>query len=468
MKVDEVIIKLCSERGYDPSQVNDYPTLLEQLECIKKLLETYPNQQYFTVKAYTYNASTKMYSFKISDVNNYGRQINVGDILIITLANGVLELAQISAIDTTAKTGEAVDMGQLSGRNGTDGKGIENVDKLEITEGNSVVSVENGFQVDISAQFKDIAGDLITNATGYITLPIKGGNGISADVSSDGKKIEIRLGDTVKLSNGQGISFIRTDTNQEMFAIKQDGIHINPSDENTTCEIFSAGESGVNFYNSTPKIKGGVMLDCNDLPVFTYPDFTYYDMSEFPSSAKNGTFVVDDSYIYFINNKKIGLLFNKEYYYPMDNQHTTGKVVFSHVGYENDQLIIKTITITIATRGWVLKAIKPNTGTYFYSETLFPTENDAKNYKNAIGQIYLQLAGSSVASTWKSLADMLFNTYVTCTGWATINGTTYNVIAIGSNNYIDDYTKPMELSVRCGHNIEGSFWVNSMQPSEPE
>ena len=53
MKIDEIIIKLCSERGYDPSQVNDYPTLLEQFECIKELLKTYPNQQYYTVKAYT-------------------------------------------------------------------------------------------------------------------------------------------------------------------------------------------------------------------------------------------------------------------------------------------------------------------------------------------------------------------------------------------------------------------------------
>lgn len=429
MKVNEVIIKLCSERGYDPSQINNYPTLLEQLECIKKLLETYPNQQYFTVKAYTYNASTKMYSFKISDVNNYGRQINVGDILIITLANGVLELAQISAIDTTAKTGEAVDMGQLSGRNGTDGKGIENVDKLEITEGNSVVSVENGFQVDISAQFKDIAGDLLANATGYITLPIKGGNGISANVSSDGKKIEIRLGDTVKLSNGQEISFIRTDTNQQIFVIKQDGIHINPSDEDTTCEIFSAGESGAKFYNDRPKIKGNVMLDCNDLPTFTYPDFTYYDMSEFPSSAKNGTFVVDDSYIYFANNKKIGLLFNKEYYYPMDNQHTTRKMVFSHVGYEGEQLIVKTITINLDTNVWVL------------TEKTLPTNlaigtsdiTDDSERQNVIGKLIYNIpayTSQNVDTFMETISDV---DYIMCTGYITYNNVTEPVI--GADSY---------------------------------
>ena len=120
MKINE-IIKLCSERGYDPSQVNDYPTLLEQLECIKELLKTYPNQQYYTVKAYTYIANTKKFSFKISDVNNYGRQINIGDILIVTLANNILEIAQISSLDVEAGNGIADDVGQLTGSKGDTG-----------------------------------------------------------------------------------------------------------------------------------------------------------------------------------------------------------------------------------------------------------------------------------------------------------------------------------------------------------
>ena len=133
MKIDEIIIKLCSERGYDPSQVNDYPTLLEQLECIKELLKTYPNQQYYTVKAYTYNASTKKFSFKISDVNNYGRQINVGDILIVTLANNILEIAQIISLDTEAGNGIADDVGQLTGSKGDTGPQGPKGDTVEVT-----------------------------------------------------------------------------------------------------------------------------------------------------------------------------------------------------------------------------------------------------------------------------------------------------------------------------------------------
>ena len=44
---------------------------------------------------------------------------------------------------------------------------------------------------------------------------------------------------------------------------------------------------------------------------------------------------------------------NKEIYYPMDNQHTTGALGYSHLGYENGKYWLKNITITISTRGWV-------------------------------------------------------------------------------------------------------------------
>ena len=202
MKVDEIIIKLCNERGYDPSQINDYYTLLEQLECIKALLETYPNQQYFTVKAYTYTASTKKFSFKIGDVNNYGRQINVGDILIVTLTNNILEIAQISSLDTEAGTGVADDVGQLTGKNGADGAkgdkgdkgdGFNNLGSMVIATSNSVVSADDGFHVSINTQFKTIAGELIATATGSYTLPIEGSQTVVCDIDETNHKVNIHL-----------------------------------------------------------------------------------------------------------------------------------------------------------------------------------------------------------------------------------------------------------------------------------
>lgn len=411
MKVDEVIIKLCSERGYDPSQVNDYPTLLEQLECIKKLLETYPNQQYFTVKAYTYNASAKIYSFKISDVNNYGRQINVGDILIITLANGILELAQISALDTTAETGEAVDMGQLSGRNGTDGKGIENVDKLEITEGNSVVPVENGFQVDISAQFKDIAGDLITNATGYMVFPIKGGNGITVDASSDNKFLEVKVGDTIELAENQVLN-IDTDQQNDYIRFGNNVINLNgigdtwitiaeESDEN-----YQANKLGTNI--SCRAAIGSIGEVTSWIPVNAY-----YEITGVTTSSISGTLPNDLSWTYLRHYpEQLRILFNKEFYQLADNQHTTGTLVYSHVTYEGAQLIVKTITITISTRAWLLAVVKPK----FYSTAYVINIGDTlqETGEQPRGILYLVLATGASNAELQTITD---NLYLPVTGY---------------------------------------------------
>ena len=121
MKINELIIKLCAERGYDPSQINDYPTLLEQLECIKSLLETYPNQQYFTLPQYQYNSATHVYTYDIADINSYGRQINIGDLLIITNESGVLDIIQITTLDKETNIGEAEYVGQLTGQQGPKG-----------------------------------------------------------------------------------------------------------------------------------------------------------------------------------------------------------------------------------------------------------------------------------------------------------------------------------------------------------
>ena len=130
MKIDEVIIKLCAERGYDPSQINDYPTLLEQLECIKSLLETYPNQQYFTLSQYHYNSTTHVYTYNIADINSYGRQINIGDLLIISNESGELDFIQITLLNKETNIGEAEYVGQLTGDKGDKG---DKGDTAEVT-----------------------------------------------------------------------------------------------------------------------------------------------------------------------------------------------------------------------------------------------------------------------------------------------------------------------------------------------
>lgn len=56
------------------------------------------------------------------------------------------------------------------------------------------------------------------------------------------------------------------------------------------------------------------------------------------------------------SNKSNLLMFNNEVYSLQDDQNDTGYLVYSHLGYDNNTSVymIKCITITISTRGWVL------------------------------------------------------------------------------------------------------------------
>lgn len=60
------------------------------------------------------------------------------------------------------------------------------------------------------------------------------------------------------------------------------------------------------------------------------------------------------------NNADAVIQSNKEIYRLMDNQHTTGALGYSHLGYENGKYWLKNITITISTRGWT-KTTENNT-----------------------------------------------------------------------------------------------------------
>lgn len=51
------------------------------------------------------------------------------------------------------------------------------------------------------------------------------------------------------------------------------------------------------------------------------------------------------------------IMFNHEKFYLNDKGHTEGFLTYSHLGYENNNMYAKTITITINTKSWILKSI---------------------------------------------------------------------------------------------------------------
>lgn len=51
------------------------------------------------------------------------------------------------------------------------------------------------------------------------------------------------------------------------------------------------------------------------------------------------------------------IMFNHEKFYLNDKGHIEGFLTYSHLGYENNNMYAKTITITVSTKSWILKSI---------------------------------------------------------------------------------------------------------------
>lgn len=84
------------------------------------------------------------------------------------------------------------------------------------------------------------------------------------------------------------------------------------------------------------------------------------------SAGTNGTVTEDQLALLNQNDVLTVIKSNNELYYKMDDQHTSGALGFSHLGYENGAFILKNITVTISTLAWTKKT---NTMTSIGGET---------------------------------------------------------------------------------------------------
>ena len=66
-------------------------------------------------------------------------------------------------------------------------------------------------------------------------------------------------------------------------------------------------------------------------------------------------------------NNNTWILFNKERYYPMSYEHQEGYRTYANVEYENNNFTIKTITVTLSTRAWVLNTLTPTPKLYMHN-----------------------------------------------------------------------------------------------------
>lgn len=220
--------------------------------------------------------------------------------------------------------------------------------------------------------FTDITSGKLTKDTTTTTNPqfyakapdgsqvmkeIKGGNGITVDAASDNKFLEVKVGDKIKLAENQELN-IDTDkqTNYVTFAndtINLDGIGDTWITIGGISDIAHATSLGDKIHSEYAIGSDGEITLWRDINA-------YYEISGIPTSSTSGTLPDDASWTYLtIQPQNLRLLFNKEFYNLADKEHTTGTLVYSHTGYESGQLIVKTITITLRTRGWVLTTINP-------------------------------------------------------------------------------------------------------------
>lgn len=76
-----------------------------------------------------------------------------------------------------------------------------------------------------------------------------------------------------------------------------------------------------------------------------------------PETATEGTLTADQ--ISTANtNENSYIMFNHEKYYLMDKGHKEGYITYTHVGYENNIMMLKSFTITLSTGAWVINTVE--------------------------------------------------------------------------------------------------------------
>ena len=342
--------------------------------------------------------------------SSFNRTPVVGDVLNVLVnyqSNSDSYMCTIEVTEYASPTlkGTYVNVTQATGK---DGKGLEDI--VNFTLGNTTnvtYNTTDGARFTGQSSFVDKNGKTY-NQTSNTTLPIKGGNGITVGAASDNKFLEVKVGDTINLAENQSLTI-----GNEVQIKNEAGTTVLNLDV-TGSDLFQIKLSGEPAPYHEHISGDSIITDQAPGAYWRYAN-AYYEISGVPTSSTSGTLPNDNGWTYLTTHfNELRLLFNKEFYQFADNQHTDGTLVFSHVGYEDSELIIKTITITIATRGWVLKILKPATAyTRYYIES--------SDYHIDV------LLPSTNNPTGGKLTYASATTYLPAGGWVKVNEKYYTV-----------------------------------------
>ena len=371
---------------------------------------------------YTRNNVTLGASIAMGPISSFNRTPVAGDTynaLVTQQDNNDDEIASyFCQLKFTQTVGAAFmsEITNLTKATGDKGTGLEDI--VNFTLGNTTnvtYNTTDGARFIGQSSFVDKDGKTY-NQTSITTLPIKGGNGITVGAASDNKFLEVKVGDTIKIPNNQKLT-IADSSGLEMITFKNGIIDFDPqlSDAFTfTIGGDNASTSMANNYGPNIKANGIVIGDNGDVGATFYGLNMYYEITGVPTSSTSGTLPDDQSWnILQIQPQDFRILFNKEFYQFADNQHTNGTLVFSHLGYEDKEIVVKTITITIATRAWKLVTLKPCYG----SQTWYMSK--ANKYE------VMSLTAYPVTNHNNSTQYFRQNNYLPVTGWYKEDDGTY-------------------------------------------
>lgn len=233
-----------------------------------------------------------------------------------------------------------------------------------------------------------------------------------------------KVGDTINLAENQSVTI----GDEVQIKKKEDGKTVLNLDA-TGSDNFQFEVGGEAAPYNQHIIGDSIITDQTPGAMWSYAN-GYYEITATSTSSTSGTLPNDNGWTYLtIYPDKLRILFNKEFYQLADNQHTDGKLVFSHVGYEDNKTLIKTITITIATRGWVLteKSIPTNLAIGTSDIT------DDSDRQHVIGKLIYNLpmyANQNAETFVETISNLQ---YLMCTGYVTYNNVTEPVI--GADSY---------------------------------
>lgn len=102
------------------------------------------------------------------------------------------------------------------------------------------------------------------------------------------------------------------------------------------------------------------MIDETNQKFNLIPKFSHVDIT-LPETSMNGTLTEEEFKILQANDLNY-IIFANEIYSLNDKTHTADTLTYSHVGFENGKHLLKTISITVSTRAWVLNTTEVSSG----------------------------------------------------------------------------------------------------------